>query len=424
MRKTIISALLAGALCIGAAAPACAAEPSAAPPAAPQGTQSEPQALTVKKMGLRAVEKAVTENNPTVRSLQKTAAGLDTGSSIAAQMEMQGAAVEMQIAMYQGLLEQIKSAMEECDQESALYKTYAAQQMLLESQIASLTQTAAALPAQSAAAVMQIDDAVYQLRHQADSIAAQMTSGAQTMLLSLRNLEYTTERLERQLASLDRSLAVLDTQLAIGMTSPLQVETTRGQRAALARSIDTLRVQSEGLASSLALMCGYDAGTIVMPSNFQPVYDADLKKMRFDSDLDEALKNSFSIWQRRNTLRQAQNAQDKEEESTVLAVQAAEQALEAEQENVRAAFTAAYQGVSDAHDALRAAQTAQTQAESDFRTSALKYQRGMISRLAYQQAQDTLENAKLDTETAQLNLRSAYNSYEWAKKGVTAAPAA
>ena len=43
------------------------------------------------------------------------------------------------------------------------------------------------------------------------------------------------------------------------------------------------------------------------------------------------------------------------------------------------------------------------------------------SRLEYQQAQDTLENAKLDVQTAELGLVSAFNQYEWAKRGLTTA---
>ena len=420
MKKTIISALLAGVLCLGAAAPAHAAEPPAA-----EQTQSDARQVTIKRMGLLAVEKAVTENNPTVRSLRKTAAGINSGTNLAAQMEMQGAAVEMQIQMYQGLIAQLRAEMEAAgDTESDLYKTYAAQIMLLESQIAGLQQSAATLPVQGAMAVLQMEDAAYQVQRQADGIAAQMTSGAQTMLLSMKNLEYTAERLERQLAALDRSLAVMDTQLSLGMVSKLQVDTTRNQRDMLARSIDTMRVQNENLGSSLAMMCGYDAATVVLPAEIARVSNNDFRKMNFDDDLAETRKNSFSIWQRRITLRQAQNNYDKEIESTALTVQAAQQALEAEQENVYAAFLAAYDGVSAAHDALRAAQSAQKQAEQDLYAGAVQLERGMISHLAYQQAEDTAKNAELDVAVAELNLRSAYNTYEWAKKGVTAAPAA
>ena len=65
-----------------------------------------------------------------------------------------------------------------------------------------------------------------------------------------------------------------------------------------------------------------------------------------------------------------------------------------------------------------AAETAAAQAELDFRTSTVQYNNGMISRLAYQQAQDTLADARLAVESAQLSLRSAYTQYEWALEGV------
>ena len=42
----------------------------------------------------------------------------------------------------------------------------------------------------------------------------------------------------------------------------------------------------------------------------------------------------------------------------------------------------------------------------------------MISKLEYENAQDTLETAKAAITTAQTDLFTAYNTYDWAKRGV------
>ena len=413
MNRRVIGALLAGALCMATVVPAGAVNSGGT--AAVQ-EEAPPEALTVKQMGLRAVERAVSENNASVQSLRKTAAGMDTGSSMSEQFEAQGGALELQIAQYQSMIDEMEKAMEQItNKEGYLYKTYEAQKKQLENQRDSLQQSAASLPLQGAAVVMQIEDAVYQIR-QADNVADQITMAAQTLLISIQNLQYSQQKLERQLASLDRNLDVMETQLSLGLVSQYQLDTVRNQRDNLA-----LGITNDNLASTLALLCGYDAGTLVMPSAFAAVTEKDLKAMSYEADLEEALKNSFSIWQKRNTLRQAQNVYDDSYDSSVYAVQSAREALAAEQESVESAFASTFQSVQDSRGTLQAAQTAEQQAELDFKTSRLQYERGMLSRLDYLQAQDTLENAKLDVQTAELGLVSAFNQYEWAKRGLTTA---
>ena len=83
-----------------------------------------------------------------------------------------------------------------------------------------------------------------------------------------------------------------------------------------------------------------------------------------------------------------------------------------------------YKTVKDCRTALAAKKTAQAQAELELKTAAVKYKKGIISKLAYQQAQDAVTSAKLDVETAYLSLYSAYNQYEWAKEGVLVTTAA
>ena len=430
MKQRIISALLAGLLCAGLIAPAGAAETAdgTAPPSAetaPAQDAGGPDALTPKKMGLRAVRAAIEENNPTARALHMTAAGIGSTGSLSSALSGGSDSIG---AIYGELLAGIKETMAGLEaagqQESDLYKTYAAQLTLLTSQMETMQQSMESMLAQGQMAILQMEDAAYQVRRQADNVAGQMALGGQIMLVAMQTLVYNAERLERQLASLDRSIEVLGVQLTLGMVSQLELDTARNQRDNLARTIDSLHDQCESLGCSLALLCGYGADTVIVPSSFAPVAGGDLREMDYDDGLALALDNSFSIWQSRNELRQAQNVRDEDIPSTMTAVQAAQQALAAEQDNVEAAFDTLYQTVRDSMQAQDAAETAAAQAELDFRTSTVQYNNGMISRLAYQQAQDTLADARLDVEIAQLSLRSAYNQYEWALEGVMTSTAA
>ena len=416
MIRKLISALLAGTLCVLPVLPAGAAGET--PPAAQEEQAAAPTAVTVRKMGMRAVRAAVEESCPTAQVLRKTAASMDPGSISGAT----GGSSEAEAL--QGLIESMTAAMEKSgNPEDSLYKTYEAQIKVLQIQLEGLQQSASSAM-QGMTALLQLEDAAYQLRRQADNVAGQLAQTAQTLLITIQSLQYNKAQIERQIAALDRTIAAAEVQLSIGTISQLQMDTYHNQRDNLARSLETLDVQCENLGSSIALLCGFDAGTVVMPSRISLVYAADLREMSYEDDLAEAKANSFSIWQQRNELRQAQNVYDEDIPATGLSVQSARDALEAEQQAVESSFATIFQTVKDSQAALSAAQTAEQQAELDFHTSEVQYSRGMISRLEYQQAQDTLENAKLAVEMAQLNLTSAYNQYDWAKQGVMSTAAA
>ena len=414
MKREIISVLLAGLLCAFPAVPAGAAGEAAAPAA--QEEQAGPAEPAVREMGLRAVASAVQENNPTVQALRENAESIEESGALAGTSGGSGSVSPIDIlnAQIQGL----EQAMQGLDPESDLYKTYAVQKSLLEAQVEELEGSLSSSMAQGEMALLQLGDAAYQVRRQADNIEGQLAQTAQTLLITIQNLKYNRGQLERQLASLDRTIDVAEVQLSIGTISQYQMDLYRNQRDNLARTIDTLQTQCESLGSSIALLCGYDADTVVMPSTLAPVYDSQLREMSYEDDLELAKQNSFSIWQKRSELRQAQNAYDEDISGTDNAVQSAKDALAAEQQAVESSFGTIFQGVADSRAALDAARTAEQQAELDFRTSQVQYSRGMISELAYRQAQDTLENAKDAVEIAQLNLTSAYNQYEWAKQGV------
>ena len=410
-KRTLLSLVL----CAGFVWPAGAV--STGQPAASQtGTstaQSKPAAYTVKKMGLLGVKRTVESDNNTVKMLNKTAASLDSSSYMSGSAS--SATGESEIAIYAALIEDMKKAMDGLDKTSDLYKTYAAQLKVLEDYQTSLNQNAVSGMQQAMAMLSQLDDAAYTLRKQAKNVSGQLALGAQTMLITIKNLGCTKENLQVTLTQLDRNLAVLKTQRKLGMIGQLQLETVQNQRDKLAQSIDTLETTRENLGSSVALMCGLDANTIVMPADFETLYEGNLNKMSYQKDLEQAQKNSFLIWQKQDAVRSAYNSYDKNISGTAEA---------AAKESVVAAFDSTYKTVKDCRTTLAAKRTAQSQAELDLKTATVKYRKGIISKLAYQQAQDAVTTAKLNVESAYLSLYTAYNQYEWAKEGVLITTAA
>ena len=356
--------------------------------------------------------------------LYKTAASLDSSSY--ASSGSTGSAGQSESQIYTDLITSMEDAMKKINktQQPDLYKTYEAQLQVLKDYQTSLNQNAVSGMQQAMAMLSQLDDAAYTLRKQAKNVSGQLALGAQTMLITIKNLGCTKENLQVTLTQLDRNLAVLKTQRKLGMIGQLQLDTVQNQRDKLAQSIDTLETTRENLGSSVALMCGLDANTIVMPADFETLYEGNLDKMSYQKDLEQAQKNSFLIWQKQDAVRSAYNSYDKNISGTAEAVKSAEDALAAAKESVVAAFDSTYKTVKDCRTILAAKRTAQSQAELDLKTATVKYRKGIISKLAYQQAQDAVTTAKLNVESAYLSLYTAYNQYEWAKEGVLITTAA
>lgn len=412
MKRMLLSGALCLALVCSAVPAACAAETAAAA-----------QTQTVKTLTLKSVERAVRENNATVQAMWKKAYSRDSSSSLSAGGSAQSGSLEAQFTAYESLIDGIEAAMATLDRNSDLYKTYAAQKQVLENNVTQLRQQLGGLPAETQMSVSQVDDVVYTLKKQAENVENQLAKGAQDLLLSIRTLQNAEKGMQRQLDAHDRQLNALKAKRDCGMVSDYTVDTMQNTRDNLALNLTTLQTQYQNMAGSLALMCGCDAQTLVYPSGFDTVSDSDLRAIRYEDDLESALKGSYSIWLKRSNMRSARNRYDSDISGTGAAVDAARDAMEAECQAVENAFDNVYKTVGVRKTAVEAAQQAEEQAQRTFETAVVKYERGMISKLELQDAQDTLASAQDAVEAARIKLLSAYTDYQWAKQGVVSTSA-
>ena len=104
--------------------------------------------------------------------------------------------------------------------------------------------------------------------------------------------------------------------------------------------------------------------------------------------------------------------------SRVVPVAVAKIQRDATEESVKSSFRKLYKTMQEKVTAMTAAQGDLTQAQKTFAVSELQYKRGMISRLKYEEAQDTYMTAQETAENARTDLLTAYNNYEWATRGV------
>ena len=420
MKRKLISALLACALLAGTAAPAFAAEDTADTAAkTPAGIGAEAPALKVRQMGLLAVQKAVTENNSTVRMLRKNASAIESatsGSSSSAGSLNPGQAYNQLADTLQDIINSGKLTDEN------MKKTYEAQIEALRANADNLNFSVSSQMQSAMAMLSQLDDQAYQLRRQADSIANQMAKTAQDLLYTMETMDYQMENLKNGIATLDRNLAVLRVQRSRGMIGQLQLETVENQRIQLVNSQQTLANMREQIGLTLSQLCGLDADTIVEPSTLVMPYEGELDRINAKTGLENAKKNSFDIWSKRVSLRTAQNVCDKDVSGTAEAVKAAEDQLAVTQESVESAYATVIQDMKDSRVSLKAAENALTQAKDDLRLAGVKYKIGTLSKLGCQSAQDSVASAEINVKLAQLKVAQCYSACQWAEQGVLTLP--
>lgn len=419
MKRKLISALLACALLAGTAAPAFAAEDTADTAAkTPAGIGAEAPALKVRQMGLLAVQKAVTENNSTVRMLRKNASAIESATSGSSSM---GGTVSPG-AMYSKLADTLQGIINDGNLSDDMKKTYEAQIEALRANADNLNFSVSSQMQSAMAMLSQLDDQAYQLRRRADSIANQMAKTAQDLLYTMETMDYQMENLKNGIATLDRNLAVLRVQRSRGMIGQLQLETVENQRIQLVNSQQTLANMREQIGLTLSQLCGLDADTIVEPSTLVMPYEGELDRINAKTGLENAKKNSFDIWSKRVSLRSAQNVYDKDVSGTAEAVKAAEDQLAVTQESVESAYATVIQDMKDSRVSLKAAENALTQAKDDLRLAGVKYKIGTLSKLGYQSAQDSVASAEINVKLAQLKVAQCYSTCQWAEQGVLTLP--
>ena len=162
----------------------------------------------------------------------------------------------------------------------------------------------------------------------------------------------------------------------------------------------------------------YPIGTKITIESLPEVTAEQLASIDYETDLAEALKNSYSIWSADDSVRKASDDYENDVTNNLHAYEAAKIQRDATKESVKSSFRKLYKTMQEKITAMTAAQTDLAQAQKTFAVSQLQYNRGMISRIKFEEAQDTYTTAQETAENARTDLLTAYNNYQWAKRGV------
>ena len=412
MKRASAAGLCAALLC-GMCAPAYAAD-TAKPAQTTTTAQTEVKAPV--KLSFDTLEKTVREGNVSIRSYQQTVESAEK-TDVSDQYINKYFSLSQQIDAYDKQISSLKKSRDSIT-DSDLRKTITAQISVLQATRDSLYQQYKDLDDDE-------DDAKDEQKKTVDSTRRQMQNNADTICLSAANnyislasMQYSLAQTERSLQQLDRSIAQTKKQVALGIATKNTLSGLESQRELLAAQQKSAQTSADSLANTLAIQCGYPTGTEITIESLPEVTAEQLASIDYETDLAEALKNSYSIWSADDSVRKASDDYENDVTNNLHAYEAAKIQRDATEESVKSSFRKLYKTMQEKNTAMTAAQTDLAQAQKTFAVSQLQYNRGMISRIKFEEAQDTYTTAQETAENARTSLLTAYNNYQWAKRGV------
>lgn len=420
MKRTIAAGLSAALLC-GMVVPAFAADTKTATNTTGI-TQTQPTAPV--KLTFDKLEETVRQNNVTIKANNNTVLSAEK-TDVSDQYIESYFQLSEQISSYQKQIKELKGTLNSLD---ASKKENAGLRKTLESQISILQRNLAAAEASYRNLDDDEDDAeedqektVDHTRRQMQNAADEICLSAENTYISLRGMKYTLNQTNRSIQQLDRNIATVQKQVKLGMTGVNTLKSLQAQRESAVASKASLTTQVEALTNTLAIQCGYTTGTQIETSDLPVVTAEQITAIDYDKDLAEALKNSYAIYSKEYAMQTASDDYENNKTNTLYAYQAAKIDRDAQKESTTASFRKLYTDLQEKQTALAAADADLAQAKKTFTVSQVQYTRGMISKMAYTDALDTFTTAQETEVAARIDLLTAYNTYQWAKRGVITA---
>ena len=262
---------------------------------------------------------------------------------------------------------------------------------------------------------------------QIDYAADQTISGAESLYLTILSTQLQLDGLKNNtLASTQRSLQEIELRYQLGQVSKLTLTQVQNGYESLESSITSLENTVSTLYSSLQSLMG-DVPTGKLRLLDTPSVTAnELSYLNYASDLSKAKENSYTLYTADRAVEDAEDAMNdarRDEGKNSYQYKMAEYAYQssiykkdAAVASFEASFLNLYKAIAPAQTALAAKQSALAYEQQMYAVAEKKYQLGNLSANALQDAKDTLDSAQRDVEAAQLDLFTAYHSYDQAVK--------
>lgn len=279
--------------------------------------------------------------------------------------------------------------------------------------------------AQMQGQIVQMKEQVKKLREtdyepyerQFEMIENQMVMAAQSAYMGLMTLQHNYIMMAQKADLTDVKRKEMEMRCALGQVSQLNVDEVKKASSQAHSAVKTLSQTLYNTKGDLSILLGRDPSRNYMLDTLPAVTPDMIARMSLERDLAFAKEQSYDLYKAEKALKDAKDL-DREDESRKDKIRAAEYTLEGTEATFRQNFHKLFRAVAEKNRLLSVAQEALEYEVRAADAAKLKYDRGMISRNVYLQADAAKSEAEINVLLAQVDLSSAYMQYQWACKGV------
>lgn len=382
-----------------------------------------------KQISFDSLEYIIRNNNQSIKSFEKTLESIKTVDvsqqfvNQRIQCLTQSQFLQKQLEGYKNSeseLRQVAGETEDSPTKKALEAQANAMKILAEQTQASIYANDAMLEGfkdSERDAIHDLDEKYTSTRKQLENASDQIVIGAQTQYITLITLENTINSLNRTINAIQRTMKVIDKQFEIGLASEIDVKQIKNQYETAKSNLESLKVQKTALESNLAVILGNDLDTIVNVKSLKYITDSQINAINYNSDLQNVMKNSYNLWQKKDAVRKAKNDYAKDITSTKHALEASQIDLEQAEKQKEMDFKSLYDLMLEKQRLIYKAQSDFELAKQNFEIVKVKLDKGMISQMEYETEKDKLDDMQDKIESAKIELFTTYNQYKWTVRG-------
>ena len=238
----------------------------------------------------------------------------------------------------------------------------------------------------------------------------QVISGAQSAMIGYNTIVDNKATLETMVDLYQKQCDMYQRMAALGLANQTDVVSAQTSLIGAKSQLASLQSQQDSVYRTLCLLLGYDTDSGVEIRNLPDFDMSRLDGMNLEADTKKAIGNNYTLIGQRTSAKGETNAQIAARLNTI---EEGEQKLTIEMQRL-------YQDVLDKKAAYEAAMTGYEAAEKSNGAAQRQYQNGLLSEMQYVGTQISYNQKKAAKESAELDLWTAMNAYDWGIEGLAA----
>lgn len=238
----------------------------------------------------------------------------------------------------------------------------------------------------------------------------QVISGAQSAMIGYNTIVDNKATLETMVDLYQKQCDMYQRMAALGLVNQTDVVSAQTSLIGAKSQLASLQSQEDSVYRTLCLLLGYDPDSGVEIRNLPAFNMSRLDGMNLEADTKKAIGNNYTLIGQRTSAKGETNAQIAARLNTI---EEGEQKLTIEMQRL-------YQDVLDKKAAYEAAMTGYEAAEKSNGAAQRQYQNGLLSEMQYVGTQISYNQKKAAKESAELDLWTAMNAYDWGIEGLAA----